>query len=396
MEEIFYRFNPWWESELKLGFVPREQYLSRMEHYLPSKDIIILTGLRRIGKTTLLKLFIENLIQKHGIDPRYIFYVSLDYYGLEKYSLLEIVDTYRKIRKIPFSQKIHLFLDEIAYKNDFARQLKNLYDISNAKIYASSSSSSVLKDEKALLTGREKIVEVLPLDFEEFLNFREIRIKKDSAHLVEAYFEDYMQAGGLPEFVLSGDIEYIKQLIDDVLYKDIIAYHNIKSKEPIREFFYLLMERVGKQVSLNKMAKILKIGVDTVKRYLSYFRETYLIYAIDRCEKLNEKLRAPKKIYAGDIGMRNALTGFRDKGALFENLVYYKIKDQRPCYLYKNKIEIDFLTEAGDLIEVKYNAEMGEKQRKLFESHDAKRKIQINDVKSFLAFQPCIKNPSAD
>lgn len=394
MEELFYRFNPWWEKDLKLEYFPRESYLTRMGKYNRSKDIVILTGLRRIGKTTLLKLFIAKLIWEDGIEPRDIFYISLDYYGLEKSSILEIVDAYRKILKIPFSRKIYLFLDEIAYKKDFALQLKNLYDMSNAKIYVSSSSSSVLKDEKALLTGREKIIEVLPLTFEEFLQFRKIKIEKDSAHLTDAYFEDYMKTGGLPEYVLFEDIEYIKQLIDDVLYKDIIAYHNIRSKEPIREFFYLLMERVGKQVSLNKMAKILKIGVDTAKRYLDYFRETYLIYTVERCEKLNERLRAPKKVYAGDIGMRNALTGFRDKGALFENLVYYKIKDKNPCYLYRNKIEIDFLTETEDLIEVKYNARMTQKQRKLFEAQKAKRKIEINNVKDFLnlSLQPADTN----
>jgi len=337
MEDVFYRFNPWWENDLNLTFFPRNGYLARMEKENSSKSVVILTGLRRVGKTTLLKLFIKKLIQEKGVDPRDIFYISLDYYGLEKLSILEIVEAYRKIQKIPFSRKIFLFLDEIAYKNDFARQLKNLYDVSNAKIFASSSSSSVLRDEKAFLTGREKIIEILPLDFEEFLNFRRIEIKKDSTHLIDAYFEDYMKTGGLPEFVLFEDIEYIKQLIDDVLYKDIIAYHNIKSKEPIREFFYLLMERVGKQVSLNKMAKILKIGVDTVKRYLDYFRETYLVYTVNRCEKLNERLRAPKKVYAGDVGMRNALTGFRDKGAVFENLVYHKIKHLVTCTKTKLK-----------------------------------------------------------
>ena len=385
MEELFHRFNPWWEEGITLEFHPRPSYLARMGRYLRTKDVVILTGLRRIGKTTLIKLFIDRLIKEEGIDPQYIFYVSLDYYGLEKYSILEIVDIYRKIKRIPFTQKIYLFLDEVAYKRDFAIQLKNLYDMSNAKIYVSSSSSSVLKDEKALLTGREKIIEVLPLDFEEFLDFRGIKIKKDSTHLIEAYFEDYMKIGGLPEYVLFEDIEYIKQLIDDVLYKDIIAHYNIRSKEPIREFFFLLMERVGKQVSLNKIAKILKIGVDTAKRYLSYFRETYLIYTMDRCEKLNERLRAPKKVYAGDIGMRNALTGYRDKGALFENLVFFKIKNKNPCYLYKDKIEIDFMTEEGDLIEVKFNAQMTDQQMKLFESIRARNKILINNVGSFLA-----------
>ena len=387
MEELFYRFNPWWEGDFSHDFFPRERYLSRMSRYFQSKDIVVLTGLRRIGKTTLLKLFIDRLINEWEVEPKDIFYISLDYYGLEKRTILEIVDAFRKIQKIPFDRKIYLFLDEIAYKQDFALQLKNIYDMSNAKIYASSSSSSVLRDEKALLTGREKVIEVLPLDFKEYLAFRKIKIKKDSAYLFERYFEDYMRMGGLPEYVLTGDIEYIKHLVDDVLYKDIISYHGIRSKEPIREFFYLLMERAGKQVSLNKMAKILNIGVDTAKRYLDFFRETYLIYTVDRCEKLNERLRAPRKVYAGDVGIRNAVTGFRDKGAVFENLVFFKIKHKNPCYLYRNGVEIDFFTEADELVEVKFKAEMSAKQKRLFESFEAKRKMVVDSVGDFLAFE---------
>ncbi len=383
MEQLFFRFNPWWEEEISYNFVERKSYLLQMEKSMEGKDIAILTGLRRIGKTSLMKLFIEKLIKGRNIEPKRIFYISLDTYGLEHYSIMEIIDEYRKIHKLPFAEQIYLFLDEIAYKENFQQELKNLYDLGNVKIYASSSASSVLKDKKAYLTGREKIIEILPLTFEEYLLFKEIKLSKANSHLLDSYFGDYMQTGGIPEYVLTGDIAYLVELLDDIIYKDIIAAHGIRDKKIIRDYFRLLMERAGKQVSLNKISKILGIGVDTARRFLSYFEDTYLIHPLERCGKLNERLKSPKKIYAGDIGIKNIYTGFRDKGAVFENLVYLKIKHKNPCYIYKNKIELDFLTKDKILIEAKYNSELTDKQKKLFESINADKKMLIKNVKDF-------------
>ena len=384
METILYRFNPWWEGEkASKGKIDRGKYTRKLFSLLNIKDIVLLTGLRRVGKTTIMKLFIDRLIES-GVEPRRIFYVSLDFYGLEKFSILEIVEAFYKIQSISFSDKTYIFLDEVAYKEKFSIQLKNLYDLYNAKIFASSSSASILKDKKAALTGRERIIEVLPLDFFEFLKFKNIRIKKSDAHLLENYFEKYMMLGGIPEYVLTEDVEYIKQLIDDVLYKDIAAHYNIKDKSVLREFFYLLMERAGKQISISKLAKILDVSPDTIRRFVNYFEETFMIYLVERCGKTNERIKSPKKLYVGDVGIRNAVTGFRDKGAVFENLVHMAIKDQKPCYVYQNGVEIDFLTEDGSLIEVKYNDQLREKQRQVFETFKAKEKLLITSTKDYL------------
>jgi predicted AAA+ superfamily ATPase len=263
-------------------------------------------------------------------------------------------------------------------------ELKNLYDSENVKVFASSSSSSLLNDKRALLTGRANVIEVLPLDFNEFLLFNKISVKPSESYLLEKYFEDYMLIGGIPEYVLTKDVSYFDNLIDSVIYKDIAFYHGVRDVKSLKNFFRLLMERAGKQLSLNKISKILGVSVETLKRYFEYFQNTYLIYTIERCGKLNERLRAPKKIYAADLGIRNYITGFRDKGALFENLVYLKIKNNNPCYVYKNATEIDFFFN-DNLIEVKYGREMEMKQKKLFDNFPAKKKSVIDDIYSYLA-----------
>lgn len=384
MESILYKSNPWWEEDyVFLGF-SREIYLKQLSKYLKNKDILFLTGLRRVGKTSILKNFISELIQRKGVAPKEIFYISLDFYALDDYSIAEIVNEYRKIQKLPSSQKIYLFLDEVTSKKNYQQELKNFYDLENIKIFASSSSASLLKDKNAYLTGRQRIMEVMPLTFNEYLQFKEVSIKKADAHLYESYFEEYMQDGGMPEYVLTGDVTYLQNLIDNIISKDIIAHYNIRNNQVVKDFYKLLMERSGKQLTFNKIANILEISVDSARRYFYYFEETYLIYSVEKYGKLNERLKSAKKIYASDVGLRNVITGYRDKGAIFENLIYLQIKEQNPSYLYVDGIELDFITEDGILIEAKFNSVLNPRQQKLFDKFEAKEKLVVNGVDGFM------------
>lgn len=375
MQEIFYKFNPRREKEtFSTNFLRREKYLSLLENHLNDNEIVILTWLRRIGKTSIMKLFIQELIEKYKVNSLHIFYISCDIYGLEKYSLLDLVREFRKIHGIKLTEQIYVFFDEITYKDSYQQQLKNLYDEWNIKIYATSSASSVLKDSKAFLTGRSRLLEVMPLDFDEYLLFKNIKISKAEWYLYEKYFEQYMSDGGIPEYVLNGEIGYIKALVDDIMYKDIIAYHNIKEKTIIKEFFLLLLERCGKPIGINKLANILWISPDTSTRFLWYFIDTYLFYLLPRCGKLNETIRSSKKLYCGDVGIKNAFLWFKDKWAVYENLIYLKLKKHTPCYYYQDETELDFIANKT-LIEAKYGQELNEKQKKLFDKFPWKKHV---------------------
>ena len=388
MEELFYKSNPWWEEDYLFDGINRDIYVSKLEEFFSNKDIIFLTGLRRVGKTSILKNFISKLINEKDIDVKHIFYISLDLFALSDMNIFDILREYRKILKLSSSQKVYLFFDEITSKEDYAKELKNLYDLEDVKIFASSSSASLLKDKNAYLTGRQRVIEVMPLSFDEYLLFKDIKIKKSDSHLKISYFEQYMTDGGMPEYVLSSDISYLQNLINNIIHKDIISYHNIKNRKIIEDFYRLLMERSGKQLSLNKIANILGIGVDSARRYLSYFEDTYLIYTIEKYGKLNERIKNPKKVYSGDIGLKNIVTGFRDKGAIFENLVFLDIKHLKPSYVYVDGIELDFMTENKTLIEVKYNSILNKKQQKLFEEIDANKKIVVNGINDYLNLLP--------
>ena len=379
IDQLFYQYNPWWEDGYQLeSVVAREQILSYLYPLLDTPDVIMLTGLRRVGKTITMKCLIRYLIEEQNIAPHHCFYVSMDDYQLSRLSLTDVLDTYRNLMKISVKQKIYLFFDEITYIKDFQVQLKNFYDKGNIKCIISSSSSSALKDDSAYLTGRKRIVEINPLNFNEYLKFKNIHLSKADKGLLESYFLEYMQVGGMPEYVLRGEREYMVNLIDDIIMKDIVAYHGIRNPNIIREFFVLLMERAGKQMSINKIANVLKISPDTAKRYLHMFEQTYLIHLVSRFGKTNETLLSAKKIYATDIGMRNIIVGFRDKGAIFENIVFMEIKNQNPKYVYIDGQEIDFFVN-DTLIEVKYHRNIEGKQLKAFNAFQAQRKVVLKN-----------------
>jgi predicted AAA+ superfamily ATPase len=376
-DDVYFDYNPWWEGEFQLeNVVERPAVLDKMEKFFESKSIVFLTGLRRIGKTTLMKIFIRRLIEK-GINPKHIFYVTLDDYVLDDKSIIDIVNDYRKINKLPVDEKVFFFFDEIAHKEKFHQQLKNLYDRQNVKIYASSSSSSILKDKKAYLTGREFILEVLPLDFHEYLEFKKISIKRRDQQLLETYFKEFLRTGGIPEYVLYGQREYLQNLVDDIIYKDIIAYHNIRNHKVVKDLFKILMGNVGGPVSVYKLSNTLKTSSETISRYFELLEETYLIYFVPRFGSTNQMIVSPKKIYAADIGIRNLFTGFIRKGSAFENYVYLKIKDSEPVYVLENQVEIDFYLSNNVLLEVKFEEDIKDKQKEFFEKFKAKHKRVI-------------------
>lgn len=375
------RMCPWWDGGFALdGIVPRPRIREAVQPLLGTRDILLLTGLRRVGKTTLMRELIRHLLSEAGVSRDRILYASLDAYPLRGVPLEELVDEFRRIHRHPFDRQLYLFLDEVTAADDWEQQLKGLYDGHAVKIVAASSSASVLREQKGFITGRSRMIEVPPLDFEEYLVFRGIHLGGADRPLVEAYFADFLHDGGMPYYVLTGDDEHLRQLADDIISKDIAARHGVKSMQMLRDYFMLLMERAGKQVSINKMAAVLGLSPDTSRRCLGYFEDTFLVQSVGRYGKLNETLHAPKKLYEADLGMRVCFTGFRDTGALFESYVYQKLRARRPRYVAEDGVELDFFTEDKTLVEAKYGTELRPRQQALFASFPAKARLVIGGV----------------
>ncbi len=388
MEELLYQYNPWWEqADYHEPLEKRTQYFEKLVQNLTNRSIIFLTGLRRVGKTTLMKLLITYLLEQ-GTDPKHIFFISLDDYAIKDTPLRDILTGYRKIHGLSLKQRVYVFFDEVTYMHDYHQQLKNIYDKEKVKLVASSSSASLLRDKKAYLTGRAITYEVKPLDFEEYLQFKGIVIKKSEPYLLETHFQNYMKEGGMPEHVLNPSREYLMGLVNDIIQKDIIAYKGLRNRQVIQDYFTLLMERSGKQLSINKIAHILGISTDTASRYLGYFEETYLIHLLPQYGKTNTSILRPKKIYACDLGIKHLFVGERDLGSYFENYIYLLLRNNKELfYLNQQGSEIDFITSDGIVIESKYNSAMNKKQQALFNSVQAKEKHLIDSVEKLQVLQ---------
>lgn len=380
MKKILYRYNPWWEEDTSAleNLITRDESFEFILSNLANKQVVLLTGLRRIGKTSLMKLCVRYLIQEKKINPLHIFYVSLDDFLLKDKSIIEIIEEFKTIHKIKHAQNVYLFLDEITFVDDYELQLKNLYDKGNSKIFASSSSASLMRKQKGFLTGRGITHEVMPLSFDNYLRFKNVKIKKADEHIVPSYFKDYLRTGGIPEYVLTEDVSYIAGLMEDIIYKDIAAVHGIRNLQQLKDYFLMLMERSGKTMSINKVAKVLGISTETSKRYFDMFCDTFVVSPVSRYGKLNEQMVSPKKIYCCDTGIRTHYTGDRDWGALFENYSFLRLKQLKLRYVYQNQTELDFISQNNVLIECKFHDEaLSDKQQKLFDQFKANEKFIV-------------------
>ena len=392
MEEILRKFNSWWEKEIsiKKDEKIREGYLNQiLDNLLNKKEINFLVGIRRIGKTTLMKQAINHLIIKEKINPKNILFVSCDDLLFYNKNIFDIISEFRKINDIGIDEKFYLFIDEITYLENFSQQLKNLFDTWDVKVLCSSSNVSYLNDEKAYLTGRTKTIEIYPLTYDEYLEFREIEVSKFDTTLNRKYFEEYLKSGGILKYVIDEDPQFLLDVVNSIIEKDIIKYHKIKDDRIIKDLFKLLCERIGKPTSYNKLSNILNVRVETIRNYITYLEKTFLIYSCERFSfSINENITSPKKFYIIDTGLKNLFSKF-EIGNSFENLVFLELhKVRNPFYpinyLLENGVEIDFIIKNKLLVESKYlNSDLTEKQKILFDKIKVDKKLIIKSKEDF-------------
>jgi predicted AAA+ superfamily ATPase len=357
LEEYLYKFNPWWSQKYSPPGIEREFYLNQLTRAFSKPVINFLVGLRRVGKTTIMKQLASIAIQFYG--EKRVLYCSLDHPVLAKLSILELLREFRKIVEAKSNERLLLLLDEIHARDNFERELKAIYDSEpTVKVIASGSSSLAVKHKSPSLTGRHRDIFVRPLSFSEYLKFKDLEVTKAEGYLYEKYMDNYLQVGGLPEYVLTQDPGYILQMIEDIIYKDIASRYGIKNPAVLKELLLLLSHRIGQRITFNKLGHLLKLSTDTIKQYVGLFEETFMFHIIPKCGSPNEQIYAPKKVYLADNAIASVLAGEISIGALAENLVYSKIKEKgKVCYFMDETKEIDFVV-GDEMFEVKYKDEL--------------------------------------
>ncbi|MBN1677411.1 MAG: ATP-binding protein [Candidatus Thermoplasmatota archaeon] len=355
MEQTLAIFNPWWEGPFKAEGIRREAYLRQLDRKRKTKDIVFITGLRRVGKTTLVRQYAERLIGS-GEDPRRILYFSMDHPGLVRESILDVLDAYRRIHGMKHSDRFTAIIDEVHLREGFEQELKAIYDLGHVKVFATGSSSLFMVERGSFLTGRQTFMEVFPFAFPEYMGLMGLEARRSDAHLMVKYGEDYVRAGGLPEYLKTGDPGYLTTLVSSVLYKDIAARRGVRNVEALRELLLVVTQSTGSKLSPRRIGRILGVSHETVREHLSSFEEANLIHTLRLKGKVSESLASPKKVYATDTGIVHVLSPTVNLGSLVENCVFNVLRRRTKDIAYGQARgrEVDFVL-PGACYEVKYS-----------------------------------------
>lgn len=361
MEEIYYAFNPWWENrEFDYGIL-RNWYLDKFKGFIKRKQIEIVIGSRRVGKTTILKQLIKGQLD-NGFPPINLLYLALDHPQLSGATISEHLRTFRKIFMHDRNKKLLLFLDEVQESPKWEVELKSVYDLENLKIVCTGSTSSLIKSQGGRLTGRQIVNTIYPLNFDEYLSFKGIKLSRAEGYKIEKFADEYLNYGGYPEQVLNPSSEYLINLLEDIIARDVVRLYRIRKANLLKDIVRLLAASVGNRTSFNKLANVLGISIDTVKEYIGYLETAFLLKPLEKWTTSHtEKVYAYKKFYFVDTGMKTIITGKGDLGSKAENSVFMNLlkTKQNIGYYAESEREVDFIIGSHKKpcpIEVKYSS----------------------------------------
>lgn len=365
------RFNEWWETghvrESLLGSHKRPLFFKILD-YIGNRQMVLLTGLRRVGKTTLMYQLIQHLLEKKvGVEE--IVYFSFDE-EIEDFD--ELIKTYEEkvLKKKIESERTYIFLDEIQKCKNWENKIKIYYDLyPNVKFIISGSASiQISRKAKETLAGRIFDFLLEPLPFEEFLAWKGLKVDKNKIelyqHRIMPYFHDYLRKGGFPEIIDEKSDEKIKNyiknnIIERIVYKDLPQEFGIKDHELLKTLLEIIATQPGVLINYDALSRALKKNKRTIIDYLFYLEYALLINVLANYrEGFVVSSRKLKKAYLNNTSISFCLVehfysdGFMEKIA--EN---FAIIETNAKNYYRNTYEIDIILGKGKKIlplEVKY------------------------------------------
>ena len=352
--------------------VVERKVMHEVRKYLTSPEAIVVTGMRRVGKTTLMEQVQRELRERHTISN----ILSLDlenpanqrYFDEENYDAIWYIFEKLGLRS---AERAFVFLDEVQYVAAIPSVVKYLSDHRDVKFFLTGSASFYIKNTfTQSLAGRKVIFELFPFDFSEFLALKGApdRIPEQvenvglHSHFTK-WYREFIEFGGFPGVIAKGSHEEKQKALDDILtsyyQKDVLAFGDFQNNHAVRDLIFLLLQRVGSRVEEQKLASELKISRATVKDYLAFLEATYMFQFVRPFSKSPDvEIRKAKKVYCIDSGLVQQF-GKVDFGSVFENAVYHQLHLQsKNIHYYQRKSgeEIDFIADERSAYEVKVHA----------------------------------------
>ncbi len=372
MKSVLLEDNPHWINQNCYGnFIPREILKDAIE-FLQTKEILALIGARRVGKSTLAKLLIKDLLKTRSANN--IFFINLEKpefipYKNDATYLNNIFDTYLKIANPNLKEKIYFFIDEVQIFKNWEVFVKSKYENSNIKFIITGSNSSLLTSNYAtVLTGRVLKLQIYSFNFREFLTYKNISyntiLEQVSNKIAIARAKDeYLKWGGYYSVISTPNEmikkEQLKNIAEDIILKDIVPRYKIKNSSVIKDLFYYVVSNATTTLNYSSLAKKLNIDAKMIKEYIEYFEDNFLVSTIPNYHtKLTQQIKSAKKLYITDNGFLNlGINRTTNIGNSLENLVFNILHqvDEKLTYI-NDKYEIDFKS-YNTLYQVSYNVE---------------------------------------
>lgn len=355
MKNILIEQNPHWQNKLYKSV--KRDVLNKIISYLPLKQIITITGIRRCGKSTLAKQAI-NYIIKSGVDPKNIFFINLENplfleHNQNPAYLDVIYEEYLKL--INPKGKVYCIFDEIQYFENWQVYIKSKYETSDIKYIITGSNSSMLSNElNTMLSGRALNIHLNTFSFTEFLDYKRISYSNELEQIsnrieIARAKEEFLKWGGFYEVFDTKD-ELIKKEIlinyaKNIIYQDIVPRYGIRNSQILERLFFYLLSNSTNLINYTSLSKTFEINDKTLKEYINYFEDTFLLKRVDKFHnKQKEIIKSFKKVYALDNGFLQIAPKFsKNLGSNLENMVYIVLnQNQENIYYLKELQEIDF------------------------------------------------------
>ncbi|MFA6495456.1 MAG: ATP-binding protein [Candidatus Paceibacterota bacterium] len=347
-------------------FFKRKVYEPLKEH-LSAREVTVLTGMRRTGKTTIIKQLLSEIPSENKIYFDFENIADRELFSQKNYDNVLFA---LSARGLDVKSKLFIGIDEIQLVPNIPSVIKYLHDHYDIKFLVTGSSSYYLKNLfSESLSGRKKIFELFPLDFGEFLvfkgvfhserNFFESSFSSSEYERLQTLYEEFVRFGGFPEVALAAEESRKKDLLTDILSSyinvDIATLADFRRKDIVYSLMQMLASRVGSRLDYAKLARNIGISPVTVKNYVDFFEQTYFLSRVPIFSRSPDKaIVKAKKLYFSDNGILNTLAEVSG-GAQFENAVFTELRHHGKIQYYalKNGREVDFIVDGKTAFEIK-------------------------------------------